>query len=579
MAQADDKTTEDGTSTGGSFEADSYPWLKNYPSHAIWLDRFEGQSLTDMFDDSVARYGANVCTWFLGKSLTYAQIDSLVRKAAAGLQRHGVLEGKRVGLFLPNCPTYIIYYFAILKAGGTVVNYNPLYSLDELAYQIKDSQTDVMVTLDLKILFEKVEALLERGDLAQAVVCPFAELLPSVKGALFSVFKRKDLSNIEKSSQRKSILTQKELMKDRYKLSPVTVVPDEDIAVLQYTGGTTGVPKGAMLTHSNLSINQQQIMAWQNHLTEGQETFIAILPLFHVFAMTTVMNFGLSIGARLILIPKFELDSGLKLIHKEKPTVMPGVPTLYNAISNHPKLEQYDLTSLKFCISGGAALPIEVKREFESLTGCSLVEGYGLSETSPVATCNPVGGLVKEGSIGIPLPRTRISIRSLEDPSQEMPLGEKGEICISGPQVMKGYWKKPEETETAFVEEYFRTGDVGYMDEDGFTFIVDRIKDLIITSGFNIYPRRIEEAIYQHSAVEDVIVLGIPNDMKGEVPKAYIKLKERAEATAEEIQRFIQPKLSKLEWPKEIEFRDELPKTMIGKLSKKDLRDEEQKKG
>jgi long-chain acyl-CoA synthetase len=305
---------------------------------------------------------------------------------------------------------------------------------------------------------------------------------------------------------------------------------------------------------------------------------MAILPFFHVFAMTTIMNRGIANAAMMILLPRFDVDMALKIIRETKPTIMPGVPTLFNALRNHPKLKPEDLKSLRSGISGGAPLPVELKRNFEKEAGVIIVEGYGLSETSPIATCNPLDGPVKEGSIGLPVPRTLISLRSLDDPAQEVPLGEKGEICIAGPQVMKGYWNKPQETEAVFVGEFFRTGDVAVMDEDGFIYIVDRIKDLILCSGYNVYPRRIEEAIYQYPAVEEVSVIGIPDEYRGEAPKAFIKLREGQSATESEIMKFLEPKLSKIEMPAEIEFRDALPKTMIGKLSKKELRAEVQGK-
>ncbi|HZV21210.1 MAG TPA: AMP-binding protein, partial [Hyphomicrobiales bacterium] len=337
--------------------------------------------------------------------------------------------------------------------------------------------------------------------------------------------------------------------------------------------------KGAMLSHANLSINVQQSAAWFPGLTvEGEERFFCVIPFFHVFAMTCLMNFAISKGGQMILLPRFELKQALETIKKTRPTIMAGVPTLFNALAKAPDIKNYDLSFLKFCNSGGAPLPLEVKREFEGVSGCKLVEGYGLSETSPVTHINPPDGPIKEGSIGLPVPGTMVSLRELGAPEREVPLGEKGEICISGPQVMKGYWNKPEETAAVFVGNFFRTGDVAYMDEDGFTYIVDRIKDLILSSGFNVYPRRIEEAIYQHPAVEEVIVIGIPHSYRGEAPKAYVKLRANKQATAEEILKFLDPLLSKIEMPAEIEFRDELPKTLVGKLSKKELRAEAQMK-
>jgi long-chain acyl-CoA synthetase len=326
-----------------------------------------------------------------------------------------------------------------------------------------------------------------------------------------------------------------------------------------------------MLTHANISINAAQVKLWRNVDAKEGDSILGILPLFHVFAMTTVMNFGITNGMQMILVPKFDLIESLKLIGKLRPRMMPGVPTLFNAMLRHPSIEAFDLTSLEYCISGGAALPLEVKRGFQALSGCSLVEGYGLSETSPVVTCN-LPEIEREGSIGLPLPGTEISIRSLDDPAVEVARGETGEICIAGPQVMTGYWNKPGETESSFVGRFFRTGDVGYMDDGGYVFIVDRIKDMINASGFKVYPRRIEDALYQHPAVAEVCVIGVPDTYRGEAPKAFVRLQEGRYVTTIELLEFLRPKLSKLELPAAIEFRDELPKTMIGKLSKKDLR-------
>jgi len=481
----------------------------------------------------------------------------------------------KVGLFLPNSPTFIVYYFATMKAGGTVVNYNPLYTLEELAFQVKDSDTDLMVTLDLKVLFDKIEALLESGNLKRAIVASFPALLPSAKSVLFKLFKGKDLARPSASPVAPKVLFEADILAKAGKLQQVAIDPQNDIAVLQYTGGTTGTPKGAMLTHANVYVNCQQAAAWAPDLVPGQERTLAALPFFHVFAMTAVMNFALAQGAELVIMPRFVLDDAMSLITKTKVTVMPGVPTMFIAMLNHPKLTNFDLSSLKFCLSGGAPLPVEVKEKFERLTGCKVVEAYGLSETSPGVTSNPIDGPVKEGSIGQPLPGTIVSLRALDDPTKEVPLGEKGEICVKGPQVMKGYWKRPEETAAQFVGDYLRTGDVGIMDEDGFIFIVDRIKDLIICSGYNVYPRRIEEAIYEHPAVQEVTVIGIKDQYRGEAPKAFIKLKDGAQATKADILRHLEAKISRIELPSEIEFRDSLPKTMIGKLSKKELKAEE----
>jgi long-chain acyl-CoA synthetase len=349
--------------------------------------------------------------------------------------------------------------------------------------------------------------------------------------------------------------------------------------VLQYTGGTTGTPKGAMLTHANVYVNVQQVSSASPDLVDGVERVFGVLPFFHVFALTVVMNLGIAHAAEIIIMPRFALDDALKLIDKTKPTIMPGVPTLFNAIMNHPQIGDFDLSSLKFCLSGGAALPIEVKQRFEAVTGCKVVEGYGLSESSPVVTCNPLEGPVKPGSIGMPLPGTVISLRDLGDPTKEVPVGEKGEICISGPQVMLGYYKRPQDTAEQMVDGFLRTGDVARMDEQGFFFIEDRIKDLIISSGFNVYPRRIEEAIYEHPSVAEVTVIGIKDKKRGEAPKAFVRLKPGMSVTVPELCEHLAARISKIEMPSAIEFRDELPKTMIGKLSKKELKAEEAAKG
>ena len=556
----------------------AHPWLQRYPAGVDWNTALVPQAVYDLLETAVQKHPARPCTNFLGKTLTYQEIGQRAARAAAGLKALGVRKGTRVGLFLPNCPTYLIYYFGILRAGGTVVNYNPLYTQEELTFQLRDSQTELMVTLDLKLLFDKVEALLTAGTLKRAIVASFPALLPGAKSVLFKLFKGKDLGRPEKSPVAAKLVADASVMDHAPDPHPIPVDPDKDIAVLQYTGGTTGTPKGAMLTHSNIAINCQQSAAWAVNLAPGQERALAALPFFHVFAMTAVMNFAVSQGAELVIMPRFALDDAMKLIDKNKPTVMPGVPTMFTAILNHPRLQSFDLSSLKYCVSGGAPLPVELKQRFERLTGCKVVEGYGLTEASPSVTCNPVEGPVKEGSIGQPLPGTIVSLRDLADPGKEVALGEKGEICVKGPQVMKGYWRKPEETANQFVGDFLRTGDVGVMDAEGFIFIVDRIKDLIICSGYNVYPRRIEEAIYEHRTVEEVTVIGIKDDYRGEAPKAFIKLKAGATATADDIRRHLETKLSKIEMPAEIEFRDALPKTMIGKLSKKELKAEEAKR-
>lgn len=564
----------------GSSDAKTvHPWLSIYPTDISWNEAIEPKALTTLLDDAAANYPENVCTSFLGKTLTYRQIAEQADAAAATLQELGIKKGSRVGLFLPNSPTFIVYYYAILKAGGIVVNFNPLYTVEELAFQVRDSGTELMITLDLKTLFDKVEALICEDVLPRALIASFPALLPATKAALFKLFKSKEIARPLASPAVDRLVLEGNAVKPGRVPSPVAIDPVNDIAVLQYTGGTTGTPKGAMLTHYNVYANAEQVAAWDSKLEPGKERFLGILPFFHVFAMTVVMNVGIRLAARMIILPRFELVAALKLIHTMKPTVMPAVPTLFNAIMNYPQLKKYNVSSLRLCISGGAPLPLTVKRGFEGLTGCKVVEGYGLSEASPVVTCNIPNGPERDGSIGVPMPQTVVSLRDLEDPSVEVPQGEKGEVCVKGPQVMLGYWQRQDETEKVFTSDgYLRTGDVARMDADGMFSIEDRIKDLIICSGYNVYPRQIEEAIYAHPAVAEVTVIGIEDEYRGEAPKAFIKLKDGQTANADDIMAHLSKKLSKIELPAEIEFRDELPKTMIGKLSKKELRAAEQSK-
>ncbi|MFY9643457.1 MAG: long-chain fatty acid--CoA ligase [Rhodomicrobium sp.] len=552
-----------------------HPWLRSYPAGVDWFQKFTPAPLPSLLDDAAARYGGRLATGFFGKTMTYAELAHAVNRTAKGLQALGVTKGTHVGLLFPNCPAFIVYYYAILKAGGTVVNFNPLYTIPELSYQAKDAETEIMVTLDLKATLPKAKALLDQGILKHLAVVPFAGMLPGLKSMLFRIVKRGEVASWHTGG---GVVSSSELQDNGGSFEAPAIDPAE-IAVLQYTGGTTGTPKGAMLTHANLAINVQQAAAWcEGHFIAGEERFLCVIPFFHVFAMTGLLNFAVSLAAQMVMLPRFDLKQVLKLFDETKPTIMMGVPTLFNALAKAPDIKKHDLRHLKFCISGGAPLPLEVRREFESVSGCTLVEGYGLSETSPLTHANPLVGAVKEGSIGLPVPGTIMSLRQLGNPNQEVPPGEKGEICIAGPQVMKGYWKKPEETAATFAGEFFRTGDVAYMDSEGFTYIVDRIKDLILCSGFNVYPRRIEEAIYQHPAVEEVTVIGVPDQYRGEAPKAFVKLRAGHEATEAEILEFLKPRISKIEMPSEIEFRDTLPKTLIGKLSKKELKAEAEAK-
>jgi long-chain acyl-CoA synthetase len=550
-------------------------WLKAYPENIDWQAEIPVKPLYALLDDSVDRFPQNPFLDFLGKKYSYGEVGDMVRRAAAGFQKLGVGKGTKVGLFLPNCPQFVVCFFGILKAGGTVVNYSPLYAEDQLLHQIEDSQTDIMVTLNLEALYPKMKAMLEKTRVKTLIIGTMPEVLPFPKSLLFPLVKRADVADVPDDSRHVAFA---QLLNNDGTFEPATIDPASDIAVLQYTGGTTGVSKGAMLSHANLYANTVQGALWFEGLEMGRERMMGVLPFFHVFAMSVVMNLSVYIGAEIVMHPRFELEPVLKDLSKKRPTLFPGVPTMYTAINHHPDLASYDLTSIKFCLSGGAPLPVEVKQRFEELTGASLREGYGLTESSPIACANPIAGVSKEGSVGLPVPGTSIFITDREDPTKILPQGEDGEICIKGPQIMLGYWGRPEDTAETIIEGRLRTGDVGYMDEQGYTFIIDRMKDLILVGGFNVYPRHVEEGVYQHPAVEECTVIGIDDDYRGQSVKAFIKLKEGHSLTSEELLAFLQDKLGKHEMPRHIEFRDELPKTMIGKLSKKELVAEEAEK-
>ena len=551
----------------------SRPWRQIYPTGLEWDQPLTPKPLHRFLEEAASLHPNNPALDFNGRRTDYSELKDLVDRTAAGLRNLGVSRGSKVGLCLPNCPYTVIAYYAVMKAGGTVVNFNPLYTAEEMTKQVRDSHTDIMVTIDLEQIYPKVRTVLDQGDLSYVVVGRMSNCLPSVKSVLFSTFKRSEIARIPGNDGRHIEFS---TMSGTAPLKSEPVIdPQKDVAVLQYTGGTTGVPKGAMLTHANLSANTEQLVAWMPDLTTGAESIYGVLPCFHVLAMTVVLNLGVAIAAEIVLSPRFELNDALKTITRKRPTLFPGVPTIYTALNNAPDLTKHDLSSLKYCISGGAPLPIEVKKEFETLTGCVLVEGYGLTEASPVVTCNPLTGEARTGSIGIPLPRTHVSMRAIADTRTPVDVGERGELCVQGPQVMAGYWQQPEETANVMVDGWLRTGDVGHMDVDGFVYLSDRIKDVILCGGFNVYPRVIEEAIYEHPAVAEVAVIGVPDPYRGQSPKAFVRLKEGNALDETELQAFLSEKISRIEMPRAFEFREELPKTMVGKLSKKTLQDEE----
>lgn len=545
-------------------------WEKYYPEGLSWRDPVLQKPLYHILDRAAEKYGAEKAADFLGKVWTYAELAGLTNRIAAGLQKMGVKKGVKVGLFLPNTPYSILFYYGILKAGGTVVNYNPLYVERELTAQVEDSETDIMVTVDLKVLCDKMAHVLHETRLQKVIICPFAAALPFPKSLLFPLLKAKDVAKLPADAR---YVGYDSVLDNDGQPESVTIDPAEDIAVLQYTGGTTGVPKGAMLTHANIYANVMQATHWIRGSEPYKDCIIGVLPLFHVFAMTVVLNWSVWNGVKILLQPKFDLNALMQLIKKHKPSFFPAVPAIFNAIATHPEVGAYDFSCLKFCLSGGAPLPADVKRLFEEKTGSkAIAEGYGLTESSPVATVNPVGGKIKTGSVGQPLPGTVVEIVSREDGKTVLPVGEKGEVCITGPQVMKGYYNKPEATAEVLRNGRLHTGDVGYIDGEGYLYLVDRIKDLILVRGYNVYPRIVEEAIYLHPSVEECIVAGVPDEDRGETVWAWVKPVAGRKLTEADLQAFLKDKLNPIEYPRKIIIRDQpLPKTAVGKLSRKDL--------
>ncbi len=541
--------------------------------HGPHAQDFEIISVPTMLERSIAQHAALPCIDFLDRVYTYRQIGDLVNRAAKGLQAEGLKKGDRVGLCLPNSPFSVILFFAILKAGGIVVNFNPLYVEREIQYQIDDAGVRFMATLDLTATYPRVGAMLAKSSLEKVIVCQMADSLPFPKNYLFPWVKAKEIAPWPRDNRH---INFRDLINHGNDPTPVPCDPQRDVAVLQYTGGTTGVPKGAMLSHANLTTNAQQCYRWFPRDPSGaQERLLAVLPFFHVFALSVAEMVAIIGGFFIILLPRFDVVQVLETIQKKKPTTFPGVPTIYTAINTFKDTRKYDLSSIRYCLSGGAPLPLEVKTEFERLTGSRLSEGYGLTETSPVVTTNPIHGLAKPGSIGIPVEGTVVEIVSIDNPDQIMPTGERGEVCVRGPQVMLGYWNRPDETEKVLKNGLLRTGDVGYVDEDGYVYLVDRIKDLIIAGGFNIYPRNIEEAIYKHPDIAETVVIGIPDPYRGQTVKAYVVRRHGGTIDEAGLKSFLKEYLSPIEMPKIIEFRESLPKTQVGKLSKKMLMDEE----
>jgi len=551
-------------------------WLKHYEPgvpHDIEEPR---ETLPQLLDIAAEKYPGNTATIFMGGKLTYRELNALADRFAAVVSSLGLGEGSRVALHLPNSPQFVYCYYGALRAGCTVIPCNPLYVERELEYQLQDSGAEIIVTLSR--FYPMVWRIKNKlPQLKTIIATNIKEHFAGHMRLLYTLAKEKKEGD-RVDLRGGDFWLQDLLNKNAGAPVPRPAITPQTEACFLYTGGTTGVSKGAVLTHRNLVANVYQCKAWLTDAQEGKEVTLSVLPFFHSYGMTASMNFPVYTSGTMVLLPRFDLKMVLKLIDKEKPSLFPGVPTIYVAINNYPEIKKHNLGHIRVCLSGAAPLPVEVQSTFEKLTGGRLVEAYGLSETSPAALINPVNGLRKAGSIGVPIPSTYAKVVDAEDPAKEMPMGESGELAIKGPQVMKGYHNMPEQNKEAIVDGWFRTGDMATMDEDGFFYIVDRKKDMIITGGFNIYPREIEEVLYSHEKISEAAVVGIPDKYKGESIKAFIVLKEGQTMTEQEVIDFCAENLTRYKVPKQVEFRSELPKTMVGKILRRVLLEEEEAK-
>ena len=553
------------------------PWLKFYEPHVPEHLDYPETTMPAVLEETARKHPDHTALIFNNAKITFREYNEAVDQFAAALQGLGVKKGDRVAVHLLNCPQFPIAYYAVLRIGGIVVPCNPVYTAREMRHQLKDSGAEVIVTLSM--MYSIIKEIRAETKLRHVIVANIKTYLPPLLRILFTLFKEKKGGHrVDISGDANTYWFTDVLAKGPAKPQPVELSWD-DTAVLMYTGGTTGVSKGAELTHQNILVNAQQCKVWIS-AGEAEDISLTALPLYHSFAMTTCMNMDTLIGAAMLLIPNpRDLEDVLKNITKHKPTFYPGVPAMYVAINNYPDLSKYDVGSIKACVSGAAGLPVEVQKRFQELTGAKLVEGYGLSEATPVTHANPIYGDNRVGTIGLPWPDTEAQILDIETGEQALGVGEAGELCIRGPQVMKGYWNMPEETANTLRAGWLHTGDIAVMDEDGYFKIVDRKKDMILgAGGFNIYPREVEDVLYEYPKVLEVAAAGIPVPDKGERVKVYVVLKEGETATEEEIIAFCRENLAPYKVPKFVEFRSELPKTMVGKILRRVLVEEDKKK-
>ena len=570
------------------------PWLTSYPPDVPHsLAPYPEKPVWALVEESAEKYPDALAVTLpiapMARRLTYRQLKEEAERFAGALISLGIGKGDRVGLVLPNCPQYVVAFYGMQRLGAVAVGNNPLYTQREMTHQLTDAGIETLIVLD--VLYPTIGKIRDQVGLRQVVVTEIGDYLGFPINKLARVKQKREAQHQGQPwppvPADHDVIRWSDLMsRSTPDLSPLQVDPVEDVAALVYTGGTTGPSKGAMLTHHNLVSNAIQTGAWFTDVKDGEEAILAVLPFFHSYGMGAVMNMALSRAMKLILQPRFELEMALKAIEKEKATLFPGVPRIYIAINEANETKDHDLSSIRACFSGAAPLPVAVAEKFEGITGGRLVEGYGLTETSPVTHINPIYGKRKFGTIGLPIPDTDCKVVDLDDPEKEVPPGQEGELCIAGPQVMKGYWNRPDETADMIRVHkdgirWLHTGDIAKMDEDGYFAIVDRKKDMILVSGFNVYPTDVEQVLYRHPKVKQVCVVGIPDDRTGEAVKAFVVLKEGQAASQGEILQWAKDPehgLTGYRAPRHIEFRDELPTTMVGKVLRRVLLEEEKQK-
>ncbi|HET8911515.1 MAG TPA: long-chain fatty acid--CoA ligase [Ktedonobacteraceae bacterium] len=563
----------------------THPWFQHYEQGVPSQIEIPEQPLTWLLDRANRLFAGNTAITYFGASMTYARLTKYARRFAVQLLRMGLKKGERVALVLPNIPQYPIAYYGILLAGGVVVPTNPLYTEREMQHQLEDSGAKIVVTLDIS--YPTVRAVRKHVPIDHVIIAGVPDFMPPLLKLAYPLAQRKTKAknpqptlSAQEMKDDETIHLMTDVLNVRSKQGGIEVfnLPEPaaqtDLAVLQYTGGTTGLSKGAMLTHRNLLANALQTRSWTPNLIEGQEVTLCVAPLFHSYGATVGMNLSISAGANMVLLPRFKPQEVLKAIKKYHPTLFPGIPTMYLALLREAGKDTTYFQSIKYCISGAAPLPAAVREDFEAVTHGKLVEGYGLSEASPVTHCNPLNGDFRKGSIGLPFPGIDAAIWDTAT-NKPLPPGELGEIMVKGPNIMQGYWKREQETEAMFSGEWMRTGDLGTMDADGYFYVTERAKDMIIASGYNVYPREVEEVLFRHEAVQEAAVAGVSHEYRGETVAAFVVLKpgyQPTEETREQILAFCKRELTAYKVPKILEFRDELPKSLIGKVLRRELR-------